>query len=252
MMRYVFYGLKEIEYCTGEKQCGFVGEAGTFPKRALDTARLRLTGKGVQITETADTMWRENENHFNYGGLAYRVLLPEAGAYHIEVTTTSSPEVTEVSLSGMQGDLLRLENPWDAAGKVARLGTARWREGTAGQGDACWIWSYDFVCGKQPLEVEVEVSASKAREILEAAGGTARTGESLGDAEGPAAIGGLGSVDIGLAAIQVTSIPVNMLRPGEFPTVFILGDSTAKSYVFEEAPMSSWGQIFYRFLGRIG
>ena len=32
------------------------------------------------------------------------------------------------------------------------------------------------------------------------------------------------------------------------PSIFILGDSTAKSYVFEEAPMSGWGQLFDRMV----
>ena len=47
-----------------------------------------------------------------------------------------------------------------------------------------------------------------------------------------------------LKSIKITPIPVR--EQEEKPTVYLLGDSTLKSYLFEEAPMSGWGQVFDR------
>jgi lysophospholipase L1-like esterase len=51
-------------------------------------------------------------------------------------------------------------------------------------------------------------------------------------------------VPVGVEEIEITPIAPHA-RPGHvLPTVFTLGDSTVKSYTFEEAPMSGWGQVF--------
>lgn len=52
------------------------------------------------------------------------------------------------------------------------------------------------------------------------------------------------SVPVGLREIRINSVEVEE-RPREvLPAVFTLGDSTVKSYTFEEAPMCGWGQVF--------
>ncbi len=53
-------------------------------------------------------------------------------------------------------------------------------------------------------------------------------------------------VVIGLREIHIRNRTSS--ENGVVPSIFILGDSTAKSYVFEEAPMSGWGQLFYRIV----
>lgn len=72
-------------------------------------------------------------------------------------------------------------------------------------------WTYSFVHGTPFLEIEIEPY------------NTAK--------------------NAGIRKIQIEKIG---LKQGEIPTIYILGDSTAKSYVFEEAPMSGWGQCFER------
>jgi lysophospholipase L1-like esterase len=73
-------------------------------------------------------------------------------------------------------------------------------------------WNYRYVNGQDFIEIEIEAK----------------------DAGTP----------VGLEEITVTPI-ANPVRPrGALPTVFTLGDSTVKSYTFEEAPMSGWGQVF--------
>ncbi len=46
-----------------------------------------------------------------------------------------------------------------------------------------------------------------------------------------------------LKSIKITPVENNV---SDKPTVYLLGDSTLKSYLFEEAPMCGWGQVFDR------
>lgn len=72
------------------------------------------------------------------------------------------------------------------------------------------VWSFDYVCGGRSLEIEVE----------------------------PA------SPDLTVAVRRISVSPLPPAVPGNLPTLYTLGDSTVKSYVYEENIMSSWGQIF--------
>ncbi|SES05385.1 Lysophospholipase L1 [Gracilibacillus ureilyticus] len=54
------------------------------------------------------------------------------------------------------------------------------------------------------------------------------------------------NISVGLKEIIITPIPLNERSQDESPSVFLLGDSTVKSYIFEEAPMHGWGQVFHR------
>lgn len=75
------------------------------------------------------------------------------------------------------------------------------------------VWSYSFVNGLPFIDIEVEPLKQ--------------------------------DTVVGIKAIRIQEIG---LEQAQKPTIFILGDSTAKSYVFEEAPMSAWGQCFYRMV----
>lgn len=50
-------------------------------------------------------------------------------------------------------------------------------------------------------------------------------------------------VAVGVESIELTPIAVQPRPAGVLPSVFTLGDSTLKSYTFDEAPMSGWGQV---------
>ncbi|MFL6675893.1 MAG: GDSL-type esterase/lipase family protein [Massilia sp.] len=72
-------------------------------------------------------------------------------------------------------------------------------------------WSYNYVNGQPFIDIEVEPK---------------KTGVPVGIEE------------ITISPIATQARPANVL-----PSVFTLGDSTVKSYTFEEAPMSGWGQV---------
>ena len=50
-------------------------------------------------------------------------------------------------------------------------------------------------------------------------------------------------IPVGLEEITLEPLPPQTRDAESRPTIFILGDSTIKSYTFDEAPMSGWGQI---------
>lgn len=77
------------------------------------------------------------------------------------------------------------------------------------------VWHFDYVCPYSYLEIEVEPTAP--------------------------------DLAVGIRSITLEKIsPVNATE-NNMPTIFTLGDSTVKSYTYEENLMSSWGQIFDDF-----
>lgn len=53
-------------------------------------------------------------------------------------------------------------------------------------------------------------------------------------------------VAVGLQEVELQPLPPQSRAVGELPTLFTLGDSTMKTYTFDEAPMSGWGQVLGR------
>lgn len=74
------------------------------------------------------------------------------------------------------------------------------------------VWTYDYVNAKNYIEVEIEPA----------------------DPE----------YEISVSSIRVSSLPVRTVTSDIPSTIFTLGDSTVKSYIYEENLMSGWGQIF--------
>eukprot|EP01030_Chromulinospumella_sphaerica_P012715 gene12715-12508_t len=72
-------------------------------------------------------------------------------------------------------------------------------------------WRFNYVNGQQFIDIEVE----------------------------PRQIG----VPVGIAAIELVPLALPARPLGRLPTLFTLGDSTVKSYTFDEAPMNGWGQV---------
>jgi len=73
-------------------------------------------------------------------------------------------------------------------------------------------WTYRYVNGRDFIDIEIE---------------TARA-----------------NTTVGVADIVITPIAPQARPAHALPAIFTLGDSTVKSYTFDEAPMSGWGQVF--------
>lgn len=72
-------------------------------------------------------------------------------------------------------------------------------------------WSYRYVNGRDFLDIEIEPKRP--------------------------------DTPVGIEEIVVTPIAPKPRAAGALPTIYTLGDSTVKSYTFDEAPMSGWGQV---------
>ncbi|WBS01058.1 GDSL-type esterase/lipase family protein [Pseudoduganella sp. SL102] len=73
-------------------------------------------------------------------------------------------------------------------------------------------WSYRYVNGRGFIDIEIEPKKA--------------------------------GVPVGVAEIVLAPIPPQPRPAGAPPVLFTLGDSTVKTYTFDEAPMSGWGQVF--------
>lgn len=72
-------------------------------------------------------------------------------------------------------------------------------------------WTYTYVNGRDYLDIEIEPKKT--------------------------------NTPVGVEEIVLEPILPQQRESGSLPTIFILGDSTVKSYTFDETPMSGWGQI---------
>lgn len=204
--------VKATDIYSSQSGYGFVETAQSIPAgspRSVDPDRIVQNESGVSITETEATTSYSSSSDYNYGGIIFGFDADEPGAYKITVNTTegTTSENTQIAVSGMEARRITGTGAWDAAGLVARNTVAVWSGNS---------WSYNYVSATGYIEVEVEPNARPTSD----------------------------GTTVGIESIVVEPI-ANSPADGK-PTVFILGDSTQKTYTFEEDGMSSWGQTIYR------
>lgn len=202
--------VKSTDMYDASKGYGFVKTSSAMPARTVDPSKIKQDENGCNITETdATTVKSKDGNNDNFGGLIFRVDVDKLGGYGITVNCTSDTTSGNawVAPTGMQASRITSSSAWDTAGLVAHNNHASWEGST---------WKYDYVTGWPYIEIEIEPNKQPT-----AAGTT-----------------------IGVESISLSRID-NNTASGK-PTVFVLGDSTQKTYTFEEYSMSSWGQNIFK------
>lgn len=202
--------VKNTDMYDASKGYGFVKTNSAMPARTVDPSKIKQDENGCSITETdATTVKSKDGNNDNFGGLIFRVDVDKLGGYGITVNCTSetTSSNTWIAPTGMQASRITSSSAWDTAGLVAHNNYASWEGST---------WKYDYVTGWPYIEIEIEPNKQPT-----AAGTT-----------------------IGIESISLSRIE-NNTASGK-PTVFVLGDSTQKTYTFEEDSMSSWGQNIFK------
>lgn len=206
------YSVKKYSESAGY---GFVDKSASMPAREVDSDKIEVTAEGFSITENDPEIFKcfnedgeeisaDKSTTHNFGGMIFRVKVPEGG-YHIEVVTDKGDENSIVSVNAMQPARMATAY-WDAAKLVENKHKAVWNDN---------VWSFDYADGTGYIDVEIE----------------------------PKSCG----VPVVLKNIRITS---SEQKTADKPTVYLLGDSTLKSYTFEEAPMCGWGQVFDRLFDR--
>ncbi len=205
-----FTTMNEVPVYSKENGQGFVSASSAImpdglERKVSDTSKIAISSaNGAEVTESnGEYLINKGKDNYNYGGLIYRVDTGAPGAYKIEVEVIGTKDDTQIALTGMNADRLTMTGFWDDAKLVERTASAKW-EGSK--------WSYDFATGESFIEIEIEP-------------------KTLATTAKPQTVG--------VKSIKVTSIPVNA-KEGK-PTIHILGDSTQKSYTFQEV-LNGWGQ----------
>lgn len=205
----------KIPVFSEEKGYGFVSETCAMPSRQVDISDIFAKDDGFYVNEKDESRFvMQNDKGedieqskcttYDFGGMVFRVAV-EPGAYAIGVETTGGPDVTSMSVSGMQTTRIESNKFWDAAKLVPAENVAEWSDNN---------WSFFFVSGLPYIDIEIEPKKA--------------------------------NTDVGIKSINITRVYRYKRSENEKPTVFTLGDSTVKSYIFEEAPMCGWGQVFDR------
>lgn len=191
---------------------GFVSQTVAIPPREVDPTKIEIKDDCFSITETDEKRFEllndKNEElelskctTYNFGGMVFRVKAP-AGAYKIEVETTSGEDKTVMSVSGMQTTRIETNEYWDAAKLVPVKNKAKWSGN---------VWSFNYANGLPYIDIEIEPR--------------------------------MANTAVGIKTIKITPIETENREPNEKPSIFTVGDSTVKSYTFDEAPMCGWGQV---------
>jgi lysophospholipase L1-like esterase len=208
------YDSRKAPVYDSEKGYGFVDTTSAMPERKVSTSGISNKGYGYVKTEdgTGSYIHNTNTDNYNYGGLVFRIDVDEACAYGITVDLAGcTSENTQVSVNGTNPNRILGSGYWDSGKNVKIQNHARWSDKDT--------WNYNFVSAQGYLEIEIEP-------------------KTLPTVENP--------VTVGVAGITLTKKGNNIRKEGELPTIYVLGDSTQKSYTFEEAAMSGWGQIISR------
>lgn len=216
-----FTTMTSVPVYSKEDGQGFISKSNAimpagYEREVAPTDKIAISSEGAKITES-DGLYLHNKTNnddgddYNYGGLIYRIDTGAAGAYHLEVEITGTSSNTRVAPTGMDGSDLTKTSNWDNANMVPRTVSAVWSNN---------IWSYDFATGEDFIEIEIEPST-------------------LPTASDPQTVG----------VKKITITPIEINKKENKPTIHILGDSTQKTYTFNET-ISSWGQTLGNYFDK--
>ncbi len=212
-----FTTMSEVVKYTESNGQGFVEKSGAimpsgYERTVAPVSEIRLSTDGASVTETNGTYLHSKQNSddgddYNNGGLIYRIDTGKPGAYHIEVEVTGTKDDTRVAPTGMDSGKLTGTGNWDNANMVKRTVSAVWTGNK---------WSYDFATGEDFVEIEIEPVK-------------------LANVSAPQTVG----------VKRITVTPIENISADK-PTIHIIGDSTQKTYTFNET-ISAWGQTLVNY-----
>ncbi|MCD8158435.1 MAG: hypothetical protein LUD77_05950 [Clostridiales bacterium] len=212
-IRFDFTSADKIPLYNKTAGFGFVSEASALPSRKLNVKDIFYNGNGFTIKEdgSGTHTFYESDFHYNYGGLAFRADNIKPGAYKIKVGITDcSSENINISVNGTNPNRITEQGFWDAPRRVKIKNYAVWKDSGT--------FEYDFVSAEGYIEIETEPKSLPCKEKCCTAG---------------------------LSYIEIIPLKITEANPEALPAIYVLGDSTEKTYTFEEAPMSGWGQLIH-------
>lgn len=192
---------------------GFVSETTAMPARKVDVNRIEVRKEGYKVVENSVAKFNITDKDGKL--LDYTKATDyNYGGMVFRVNLPRGGYNIQVETARGKDDALVSVS----ATQTSRIeNTKQWDAAglVKNQHLAKWngnVWSFDYCTGRSFIDIEVEPKSAGNPVILK--------------------------------SIKITPIPVR--EQEDKPTVYLLGDSTLKSYLFEEAPMSGWGQVFDR------
>lgn len=192
---------------------GFVSETTAMPARKVDVNRIEVKKEGYKVVENSVAKFNITDKDGKL--LDYTKATDyNYGGMVFRVNVPRGGYNIQVETARGKDDALVSVS----ATQTSRIeNTKQWDAAglVKNQHLAKWngnVWSFDYCTGRSFIDIEVEPKSAGNPVVLK--------------------------------SIKITPIPVR--EQEDKPTVYLLGDSTLKSYLFEEAPMSGWGQVFDR------
>lgn len=192
---------------------GFVSETTAMPARKVDVNRIEVKKEGYKVVENSVAKFNITDKDGKL--LDYTKATDyNYGGMVFRVNLPRGGYNIQVETARGKDDALVSVS----ATQTSRIeNTKQWDAAglVKNQHLAKWngnVWSFDYCTGRSFIDIEVEPKSAGNPVVLK--------------------------------SIKITPIPVR--EQEDKPTVYLLGDSTLKSYLFEEAPMSGWGQVFDR------
>ena len=200
------------DYYDYDKGYGFVDKTTAMPERTVNVANIQESKKGFTVTEKNIAMFNTVDKNGNKLGLN-KATCYNYGGMVFRVKAPAGGYHIEVNIDGGENNgILSV-----SAMQTYRLENSPYWDAAKKVPNlhpAKWngdVWSFDYANGRDFIDIEIE-----AKEL---------------------------NKPVTLKSIKITPIENNKF---DKPSVYLLGDSTLKSYLFEEAPMCGWGEVFDR------
>ena len=192
---------------------GFVSETTAMPARKVDVNRIEVKKEGYKVVENSVAKFNITDKDGKLLDYTKATDYNYGGMVFRVNLPRGGYNIQVETARGKDDDLVSV-----SATQTSRIeNTKQWDAAglVKNQHLAKWngnVWSFDYCTGRSFIDIEVEPKSAGNPVVLK--------------------------------SIKITPIPVR--EQEDKPTVYLLGDSTVKSYLFEEAPMSGWGQVFDR------
>ncbi len=204
--------VRTVQKYDSDRGYGFVNTTTSMPERTVNMSKIKVSDDGFTVTEQSVVMFNTVDADGN------KLDINKATDYNyggmvFRIKAPAGGYHIEVEVEGGENNALLSVN----AMQTYRIeNTSYWDAAklVPNLHPAKWegdVWSFDYANGRDFIDIEIE-----AREI---------------------------NKPVTLKTIKITPVENNV---SDKPTIYLLGDSTLKSYLFEEAPMCGWGQVFDR------
>ena len=204
--------VRTVEKYDYDRGYGFVNTTTAMPERTVNMSKIKTSDEGFTVTEQSVPMFNTVDKDGNKLDIN-KATCYNYGGMVFRVKVPAGGYHIEVEVEGGENNALLSVN----AMQTYRIENSPYWDAAklvANQHPAKWegdVWSFDYANGRDFIDIEVE-----AREI---------------------------NKPVTLKTIKITPVENNT---SDKATIYLLGDSTLKSYLFEEAPMCGWGQVFDR------